>query len=262
MAIGMALTATALAVFAPIADGTMTEIGVAPGDVITYGSSTGTSGTSGVTGNSGSTGATYTTDNSPVPSCPASPKCYAVTETTGFQVKVGTGQIISEIPTSGSIVAWTVSLGSPTTTGSSGSQSQTAYLNSLVGGAAQAGIAILKPRGKKKYYEYKLVAQSPTEQLQPYFGETVQFPLAKSIPVKAGEVLALSVPTWAPVMALVTKSGHVYGKYINWRSSRQKGGCASSSGQTAQQSLHSTVQYYCLYKGVRLTYSALEISTP
>ena len=36
--------------------------------------------------------------------------------------------------------------------------------------------------------------------LQPYLGYVVQFPLATPIPVVPGEVVALTVPTWAPVL--------------------------------------------------------------
>jgi len=156
----------------------------------------------------------------------------------------------------GSIVAWTVTLGAPTITGTS---SQTAFFNNAEGGPAEAGIAILKP-GQK--LEYTLVAQSPVEQLQAYFGETVEFPLATSIPVKKGEILALTVPTWAPVLALTDATGRSYGRYVSWRASRARTSCKTTSTQTAQQSIASVVQYGCLYQGVRLTYSALLVSTP
>ena len=151
--------------------------------------------------------------------------------------------------------------GAPTTVAPSGQQSQTAFFDANEGGPAAAGIAILKPG---PHLDYTLVAQSSTVPLEPYFGETVEFPLTTSIPVKAGEILALTVPTWAPVLALHDASGHRYGRYVSWRSSRQKAnkGCNTTSTQTAQQTLRSTVQYACLYQGVRLTYSALLISTP
>jgi hypothetical protein len=244
-----------------IALGTMIEVGTAPGDVIDYGPSTGASGTTGTTGTSGATATTGTTgataSTSPVPQCPGTP-CLAVSQTTAFQVKVGSDRSISVIPRNGTIVAWTVTLSSPTTTAPAGDTSQTTYFDDHEGGAAAAGIAVLKP-GKK--LNYTLVAQSPTIPLLPYFGETVQFPLATTIPVTKGEILALTVPTWAPVLALSDAAGTDYGKFTSWRSSRQKGGCVTTS-QTAQQSLRSTVQYYCLYQSVRLAYSALEVSTP
>lgn len=248
----MAAAAAVFALVGPgVALGTQIEVGVAPGDVINYG---GTTGASGVTGTTGVTGVTST---SPVPQCPGSP-CLAITQTTGFQVKIGGTPSLTVIPHSGSIVAWTASLGSPTDTGT---DSQTAYFDSHEGGPAEAGIAILKP-GKR--LDYTLVAESPTVALLPYFGETVEFPLANSIPVTRGEIVALNVPTWAPMLALYNAAGTRYGKYVSWRSSRQTAnkGCTTTSTQTAQETLRSVVQYGCLYQQVRLTYSALLIATP
>jgi len=256
----MALATAVLAVLVPgTALGTLTEVGTAPGDVITYSAATGASGVSGVSGVSGSsgvsgaTGVTGSTDTSPIPQCPGLP-CDAVTQTTGFQVKVGPANSITTVQRSGSIVAWTATIGAPT-------QDDITFFNNLEGGTAEAGIAVLKPG---KHLEYSLVAQSPLVQLSPYFGDTAQFPLATSIPVMKGEIIALTVPTWAPMFALSNAAGHLYGKFVSWRSSRQKAnkGCTVTSAQTAQQSLRSTVQYACLYQGVRLTYSALVVSTP
>jgi hypothetical protein len=265
--LAMAAATAVAALFVPgIALGTLTEVGQAPGDVITYAGATGASGTTGATGTSGTsgasgtTGSTGSTDTSPIPQCPGSP-CVALTQTTGFQVKVGSDRSLTTIQRSGSILAWTVTLGSPTTTAPPGMESQTTFFDRAEGGAPAAGIAILKPG---PHLEYTLVAQSPTVALLPYLGETVQFPLAASIPVTKGEVLALSVPTWAPVLALADAQGTKYGKFTSWRSSRQRAnkGCTVTSTQTAQQSLHSVVQYGCLYQGVRVTYSALLVSTP
>jgi len=259
---GMAAATAFVALVAPgIALGTETQIGLAPGDQIIYGPSTGASGVTGTSSTTGATGVTGTTTNtSPLPECPGTP-CLAVSETTGFQVKVGSDRSISVIPRNGTIVAWTVTLGSPTTTAPAGQVSQTSYFDSHEGGPASAGIAILK---SSKHLEYTLAAQSPTVALQPYFGETVEFPLTNTIPVTKGEILALTVPTWAPALALGNAAGTRYGKFTSWRSSRQiaNKGCTLPSSQTAQQSLRATVQYGCLYQQVRLTYSALEISTP
>ena len=92
--------------------------------------------------------------------------------------------------------------------------------------------------------------------LEPYFGKTAQFPLATTLPVKKGDIVALTVPTWAPALALG------FGKATSWRASRAKGQCTTTGTQTAQTRIGSTVQYYCLYQTARLTYSATLISTP
>src|SRR5438034_1029353 len=55
-----------------------------------------------------------------VPSCPASP-CLAVSRTTGFQVKVGTAHNFLAARRSGTIVAWTITLGKPSATQIGGS---------------------------------------------------------------------------------------------------------------------------------------------
>ncbi len=181
------------------------------------------------------------------PSCPATP-CLAVSRTTGFQVKVGKVHNPLMAPRSGTVVAWSVSLGKPNTT-------QTNFFNANEGGVAEAGIAILRPQAKPNL-TYKLISQSPLVKLQPYFGETAQFPLVSTLPVKKGDIVALTVPTWAPVLALG------FGKDTSWRASRSKSQCASTSIQTAHTQVGSPLQYFCLYQTARLTYGATLISTP
>jgi hypothetical protein len=188
-----------------------------------------------------------TTTPATVPSCPAS-QCLAVSRTTGFQVKVGTERNILSAPRAGTVVAWTIALGAPNAT-------QIKYFETNEGGPAEAGIAILAPQ-RKPNLTYKLVAQSPLVKLTPYFGKTAQFPLETTIPVKKGYVVALTVPTWAPALALG------FGDDTSWRASRPKAGCKTTSSQTAQSEIGAAVQYYCLYQTARLTYSATLISTP
>jgi hypothetical protein len=182
-----------------------------------------------------------------VPSCPGSP-CLAVSRTTGFQVKVNSPQNIAAAPREGTIVAWTISLGKPNAT-------QIKFFNANEGGVSSAGIAILRQQ-KKPNLSYKLIAQSPLIKLEPYFGKTAQFPLASTITVKKGDLIALTVPTWAPALALG------FANTTSWRASRPKTQCSSTSSQTTQTTLSSVVQYACLYRTARLTYSATLISTP
>ena len=182
-----------------------------------------------------------------VASCPGSP-CLAVSRTTGFQVKVGTVKNPMGVPRDGSIVGWTVTLGKPNST-------QIKFFNSNEGGESEAGIAVLRPQ-KSPNLTYKLIASGPLVKLKSYFGKTVQFPLETTIKVKKGDEIALSVPTWAPALALG------FGNDTSWRASRQKKQCTSTSSQTVQSAVGSNVQYYCLYQTARLTYGATEISTP
>ena len=182
-----------------------------------------------------------------VPSCPGSP-CLAVSRTTGFQVKVGKVNSLLVAPRSGTVVAWTIMLGKP-------NASQIKFFNANEGGVAEAGIAILRPQPKPNL-TWKLVPQGPLIKLQPYFGKTVQFPLETTLPVKKGDVVALTVPSWAPALALG------FGKDTSWRASRPKTQCSSTSSQTTHTQIGTAVQYFCLYQTARLTYSATLISTP
>jgi hypothetical protein len=182
-----------------------------------------------------------------VPSCPNNP-CEAVSRTTGFQVKIGSTHNPLSAPREGRIVAWTITLAKPTA-------AQITYLNSKEGGVAEAAIAVLAPQPKPNL-TYKLVAQGTLEKLQPYFGETVQFPLETTIPVKKGDVVALTVPTWAPALALGL------GNTTSWRASRSKSECTKPETQTSHTVIGSSIQYYCLYQTARLTYSATLVSTP
>ena len=231
-----------------IAYGTLTEVGAVAlhlGSTAATGA-TGTTGASGTTGTTGTTGSTGTTG--PVPSCPGAP-CEVVSETTGMQVKVGKYNAPLTIPRDGVIVAWTIILSQPT-------PAQIAFFNKNEGGPSEAGIAIIK---NTKKLDYQLVAQSPLVQLQPYFGERAQFPLASTIRVQKGERIALTVPTWAPALAIKLSNT------TSWRASRPKNTCTSpteASTQTSQTVAGSTTTYSCLYQTARLLYTATLISTP
>jgi hypothetical protein len=181
------------------------------------------------------------------PSCPHNP-CLAVSRTTGFQVMVGATHNLLVAPRTGTIVAWTVMLGRPNST-------QIKFFNANEGGVSQAGIAVLRPQPRPNL-TYKLVSSSPMVKLQPYFGKTAQFPLETTLQVKKNDVIALSVPTWAPALALG------FGKETSWRASRPRKQCSSTSTQSTHTTVGSAVQYYCLYQTARLTYSATLISTP
>jgi hypothetical protein len=188
-----------------------------------------------------------TTTPPTVPSCPTTP-CLAVSRTTGFQVKVGAAHNFLAVPRSGTIVAWTITLGKPNAT-------QIKFFDANEGGAPEAGIAILRAVPKPNL-TYKLVAQSPPVMLQPYFGKTAQFALETTLQVRKGDVVALTVPTWAPALALG------FGHETSWRASRPRSQCSSTSALSTHTQIGSPVQYFCLYQTARLTYSATLISTP
>jgi hypothetical protein len=179
------------------------------------------------------------------PSCPARP-CLAVSRTTGYQAKVGTTRSLMTIPKTGRIVAWTIALGNP------GAQ-QTTFFNQRLGGESEAQITILNPRRRLRA---RAVAQGEPQKLQRYFGSTVQFPLERSIRVRKGWLVALTVPTWAPALAVGL------GADTSWRASRGRGKCEDTSNQTAQLGANQLAQYFCLYRTARLTYTATLIPDP
>lgn len=180
-----------------------------------------------------------------LPSCPTNP-CQAVSRTTGYQAKVGPNRGLMAVPADGKIVAWTITLGSP-------GKRQIKFFNDNYGGASQAGISILKP-GTKLFH--RVTGQSPMQSLQPYFGTTVQFPLGTALNVKKGYVIGLTVPSWAPALALGM------GNDTSWRASRARRACAEPGSQSAQLDLKDLAQYRCLYRTARLTYSATLITAP
>ena len=126
-------------------------------------------------------------------------------------------------------------------------------LASLLGGPAAAGITVLKP-GDKRFG--RVIAESPLQQLTPYFGQTVQFPLTTSLPIQEGYIVALTVPTWAPALGLGLGRRHV------WRASRDKDACDDTQTQSAQTDVRDLAQYKCFYRTARITYSATMITSP
>ena len=149
------------------------------------------------------------------------------------------------VPRDGMLVAWSITLGTPT-------KKQINFFNKGLGGTASAGITLLR-QGKHVYS--RVMATGPIEQLQPYFGQTVQFPLATAIPVKKGWVLGLTVPTWAPALTPLLTD------HSAWRASRPAKKCSDTATQTAQTGRLDLAQYQCLYKA-RLAYSATLITNP
>jgi hypothetical protein len=186
------------------------------------------------------------TTDTVTPTCPDAP-CLAVTRTTGYGAKVTNKRSVYVARRDGRLVAWSITLGNP-------SAKQIEYFDQNYGAGAQAQITVMRP-GKK--LRFRVTGTSPVEKLNPWFGKTVQFPLVRSLTVKKGYVIALTVPTWAPALASgLDKSQEM------WRAARGLGKCEDTQTQTAQSTVGDLAQYRCLYRGVRLTYSALIVSTP
>jgi hypothetical protein len=182
------------------------------------------------------------------PSCPSSP-CQAISRTTGYQARIGTQRDVFVAPTTGRVVAWTVTLGKPGT-------KQRQFFDTRLGGKASANITVMR---MDKKLNARIVSQSPVEQLEPYFGQTVQFPLRESLYVRKGYVVAITVPTWAPILSLGQTNDTA------WRASRRNkpaDKCLDTETQTAQTVVGALGKFQCIYRTARLTYSATMITYP
>jgi hypothetical protein len=134
-----------------------------------------------------------------------------------------------------------------------------AYLNKAYGGPAEAMLAVLRHVGPPGQPSWAVAAESPAYQLQPYRSQVVQFPLATPLPVIPGELVALTVPTWAPILSYdLTANKFAY------RQSRMTN-CTKAGASTviqAQLTIGQQARYGCSYQGTRVQYSAEEITTP
>jgi hypothetical protein len=184
------------------------------------------------------------------PSCPS--VCHVLPRVTGYQVRVGTNKAVDVVQKPGSIVAWTLQLGKP-------GKTQTQYfINTvLLSPTPQARLTVLKPVGKKKLH-YVVAGQSPTMTLTPYLGLTVQFPLPAPIEVHTHYVIAVTTPTWAPILSETGASTTA------WRNSRPKTNCSPKTAPLPDASLAqgNTGVFSCLFTTERLTFNATEITKP
>jgi hypothetical protein len=191
------------------------------------------------------------------PSCPknvAPANCTIIlTRTTALETLRDGVAYPSTVKTAGRIVAFTVGL-SRLSSSTSTTKQDIHYLDSTYGGTTRVAVAVLKPVGAKNQRRWQVVAESPPVHVQPWLGKVVRFPLAKSLPVTPGETVALTTPTWAPVLSINLSS-----KQFAYRQSRTNG-CTSPPASSAAQSVGQSTQYLCDYTGSRVEYSATEVT--
>lgn len=183
--------------------------------------------------------------DAPEPACPQSP-CEAVGSVTGFQARAGSVAKPFVAPYNGRIVAWSISLSKP-------KASQASFFNNFYGSPPQARLGILTQVPDKSPPRYELLRQSPSVNLTPYLGKEVTLALDQALPIRKGEIVGLTIPTWAPAFAvgLDDSSG--------WRASRKSGACTRTADikeSRPQQKVGSDKQYGCFYKTARLLYTA------
>lgn len=193
------------------------------------------------------------------PVCPATGGCPIIlTKTTALQIESDGVTYPTMAAHTGRIVAFTVTPADVSSADINGTpktktKPATSGLNVTYGGPAEAAITVLQESTK---HFYKVIAESPMFQLQPYFGHLVQFVLNQSLPIAKGQFVALTVPTWAPLLTVdLTKSQFL------WRPSRSTN-CLAYTVQSAQIMVGSNAQYLCFFTGTRVDYTATEITSP
>jgi hypothetical protein len=197
-----------------------------------------------------------------VPSCPAN--CQAVGKTTGFQTNITGSRNPFVVSVRGRVVAWSIKTGAPSTKPNPNNNNQSDYdfFSKTFGGPPKARIAVLKPimksikQGKPIY---KLKSQSPVEDLSGFLGQTTTFTLDTPLRVKPNNVVALTVPTWAPAFAINQSAN------TKWAASRKKGKCNNTDdilAGTPQDALGTQRSYGCVYNTARLLYSATVVADP
>ena len=182
----------------------------------------------------------------PAASCPDN--CQAVARVSGYNAQIGASKNTFRINRPGHVVAFTIRLGEP-------NADQLNYFKTTFGAVSQARVSILKPARTKQ--RHRLVGQSELFNLEPYFGTTPTFALGKALRVEKGNIIGMTVPTWAPAFA------HGLGEDNIWRSSNHAEDCTSATPPpAAQMSLNGLRIYGCLYRTARLLYSVHFVLDP
>jgi hypothetical protein len=145
------------------------------------------------------------------------------------------------------------------------------------GGPPEAQLTALVPTGTPTHPSFRVAAQTAVVKLTSELGKVAEFPLLTPLPVVRGEVLALTVPTWAPVLSIQldpTKFAYAQSLTKQWLSQSVKqanGNIVKQRYQSCDMTSHADLAqivvgelsgYSCVYTGNRIEYSALEITTP
>lgn len=196
------------------------------------------------------------------PSCPTS--CQAIGKTTGFQSSITGANNPFAVSFRGRIVAWSIKTGAPSTkpNPNNDNQSDFDFFVKTFGGTPKARISVLKPimkEIKQGHPIYKLKSQSPVEDLSSYLGQTTTFTLDTPLRVKPNNIVALTVPTWAPAFAINQSAN------TKWVASRKRGKCNETAdilAGTPQDAPGSQRAFGCTYNTARLLYSATVVADP
>jgi hypothetical protein len=184
-------------------------------------------------------------------SCPGTTEspCVSAVRMTGYQGRASGGpKNPFYIRRDGHLIAFTLRLAKPT-------PEEIKFFEDNFGTPSTARISVLRRGTTRKHrLDHRLIAQSDTFELDRYFGSKPTFVFDKPIPVKKGNWIAITVPTWAPILA--TNVAHTNW----WRSSRPKDSCLppKSLRQFAMETLRQVNPFGCTYSGAnaaRLLYT-------
>jgi len=206
------------------------------------------------------------TAETPPPSCPGEivngeeiVPCRVEGHITGFQAVADGVARPFEAPYDGKIVAWSITLSKPSTKETETTANEVGFFNEFLGEPSEARIGILKPIEGTNPPKYTLVRQSPLQVLNPYFGTTPVFALKHPLSILQGQVVALTVPTWAPMFAFNIAAEN------SWRGSRLPEHCVAREdikNGHPQQGVGKTKAYGCYYSKARLLYTATLVKSP
>ncbi|MBN8867571.1 MAG: hypothetical protein J0H98_08450 [Solirubrobacterales bacterium] len=215
--------------------------------------------------------------------------CFAEGNITAYQVfQKGAGGKSFVVPyRRGKVISWSISLSQPIRkTSKRYGQAQMPYFNRLFGKPSKARISVIRQVQKRKKGppRYKLVRQSPLEELNRYFGTTVRFALSRPLNVIHNDIVALTIPTWAPAFWVphacdAADTGDTIDparcaraqKNNTWRGSRGPKQCVIGTDSAdnpnealqkshPQQKVGSVKRYGCYYSGSRLLYTATVVA--
>jgi hypothetical protein len=196
------------------------------------------------------------------PECPkgVSPsQCFIIlTRTTAVQTTSDGVAYPTKVKRAGWIVAFSLGL-SRLSTDATTERKFLHTLDQAYGGTPQVALTVLRPGPKNSF---TVVSQSGTLHLIPFLGQVLQEPLSlppafktmTPLAVKPGDVIGLTVPTWAPVLTY-----NLNASKFAYRQSRKANCKNSATANTAQTKVGQSEQYLCSYTGTRVEYSATEV---
>ena len=178
------------------------------------------------------------------PSCSPKPKnCTVVGKTTGFQARSGARRSPYMVDVKkGKVVSWGIIMGAP--------GKWVDFFNDIFGSRSRVRLAVLRKSKSTRGggSRYRLMRQTEVAEITSYFGSSPAFALDDPMPVREGDVLAITVHTWAPAFRVNLDSTY------SWRADRKRGSCSNVRKGAIHTKLKSTRPYQCLYRTAQLLY--------